>query len=115
MNCGVRLVLRGQLKSACLIKIVTLEKAANIGRFKVTDNIGKPNADPWYLIECNGHLGATFFVVYDGDKWHPVSGKWYLLRGINKKSMGNHLAVSDKELFDKLIEEFHRRMAGNRI
>jgi hypothetical protein len=78
------------------------------------DNIANPNMDCWYLVDCVGHMGATFNIITDGEVFYPtnrVTSSTQTVRivqsGPNKQTVDlKDVGPLDKDLINKAINEW---------
>ena len=48
-------------------------RIVSISNLKLVDDVLKPDAKPWFHLDCAAFNTATFDMVTDLERWHPVN------------------------------------------
>jgi hypothetical protein len=95
-----------QARVVCLVRVLPNHKITR-------DDAAMPGADCWFLLDCNGHTGATYNIISDGEVFYPVRRisseksweKACLARSSGKGSVElTSMGTIDKELVQEAIK-----------
>jgi len=60
-------------KRTGVIGIINEIRIVSISNLKLIDDVLKPDAKPWFHLDCAAFNTATFDMVTDLERWHPVN------------------------------------------
>lgn len=101
-----------QIKMARVVSLVTLNDGFN--RVNISQGrIQEPDTDCWFLMDCAGHRGATFNLITDGERFHPVARVNSQSRSVRiEKNVGkatvnaDFMDAADQELIHMAIKSW---------
>lgn len=102
---GRRYIRTGVIASAELVDIVGIQDNAKVDAHMSA----KPDEPVWFHFDCQGHSGATFDIITDGELWYPINRKSRrVTTQMKPKKSVNLSAISivDQEFLIAAIEDF---------